>query len=121
MSKTKRPYKYWKWVLLSKHTAIMEEKEKRGITAIYNQIDNTICRYDFNNKKYKETRWAGLDWIFENSLAEFLTIGELEEFYKSLPKSKKELFWDCIYNSENRNNLKQKGEIKNGNTKRNKN
>lgn len=112
MSKTKRPYKYWKWLLLSKHTKMVENEEQRGITAIYNQIDNTICRYDFNNKKYKDTRWSGLDWLFENVITDFLTIGELEEFYKSLPKSKKEIFWDCVYKSANRKDYKSRAKQK---------
>lgn len=102
MKRVKSEYEYWKWLLLEKHTKLAEEKEHRGVVAIYNPLEKTIFRYDFNKRKTKTTNWKGIDWLLENVITDFLTIGELEKFYISLPKNHKDLFWDYVYGSANR-------------------
>lgn len=102
MKRLKTKYEYWKWLLLSKQTKLVEEQEHRGIIAIHNQIENKMYRYDFNKQKPKKTVWKGIDWLLENEIARFLTMGELKEFYKSLPSKKKAKFWDYVYISSNK-------------------
>lgn len=94
-------YSYWKWILLNKHTKLVSEKCQRPIVAVYNPTENVIFRYDVERKDKILTVWAGLDWLFKYCLNDFVSIGELEEFYKSLPNQKKKSFWDCLSRSMN--------------------
>lgn len=98
-------YEYWKWILLNKHNKMVADKYHTGIVAVYNPIENIIFRFDTNKNTKVFTRWKGLDDLFETMLADYLTIGELEEFYKSLPSDKKQKFWKCLSKS-----MAQKGE-----------
>lgn len=92
-------YSYWKWILLKKQTELVTQKQHRPIIAVYDPIKNIIFRYDVEKKRKILTSWSGLDWLFEHSLNDFITIFELEEFYKSLPNQKKKIFWDCLSRS----------------------
>lgn len=92
-------YKYWKWVLLDKQTKLVAKKQGRPIIAVYNPTENVIFRYDVEKKDKILTTWSGLDWLFKYCINDFVTIGELEEFYKSLPSQKKKIFWDCLSRS----------------------
>lgn len=92
-------YEYWKWVLLNKHTKMISVKQQRNIVAVYNPTENIIFRFDTDKGKKIKTRWDGIDWLFENCLADFIDIGEVEEFYKSLPSDKKQKFWKCLSKS----------------------
>lgn len=92
-------YSYWKWVLLKKQTALVVQKQDRPIIAVYDPIKNIMFRYDIENKQKIKTSWDGLDWLFTYYLSSFVEIGELEEFYTSLPKDKKIVFWDCLSRS----------------------
>lgn len=89
-------YSYWKWVLLKKQTALVVQEQDRPIIAVYDPIKNIMFRYDIEKKQKIKTKWDGLDWLFTYYLSSFVEIGDLEEFYTSLPKDKKAAFWDCI-------------------------
>ena len=93
---TSTKYSYWKWVLLNKHCELLSSTTKRNLIAIYNPTEEKIFRYDTDTKKKIKTNWSGLDWLFENYLSKLLTIGELADFFKSLPPRKQKMFWDCI-------------------------
>lgn len=92
-------YSYWKWVLLKKQTALVVQEQNRPIIAVYDPIKNIMFRYDIEKKQKIKTKWDGLDWLFTHCLSNFVEIGELKEFYKSLPKDKKAVFWDCLSRS----------------------
>ena len=92
-------YAYWKWLLLNKHTKETAQKTGRNIVAVYNPTLNIMFRFDLDKCKIIKTRWEGLDWLFENCLGDYLTIGEQEKFYNSLPNNKKRIFWDCVARS----------------------
>lgn len=92
-------YSYWKWVLLKKQTALVVQEQNRPIIAVYDPIKNIMFRYDTENKQKIKTKWDGLDWLFTYYLSSFVEIGDLEEFYTSLPKDKKAAFWDCLSRS----------------------
>ena len=92
-------YSYWKWVLLKKQTALVVQEQNRPIIAVYDPIKNIMFRYDIEKKQKIKTKWDGLDWLFTHCLSNFVEIGELKEFYKSLPKDKKVVFWDCLSRS----------------------
>lgn len=90
-------YEYWKWVLIQK---AVEISPRKYITAVYNPIEDIIFRFDINKGQKIKTNWdKGLDYVFNNHLAECLTIDNLEEFYKSLPQNKKQKFWKCLSRS----------------------
>lgn len=100
MKKSKETrYKYWKWILLQKHTQLVCKKTNRNLIAVFNPSQNIIFRYDLNKNQKINTNWEGLNWLFENCLNDFITIGELEAFYNSLPTQKKNIFWDCLSRS----------------------
>ena len=92
-------YSYWKWILLNKHTKLVAKKYKRPVIAVYNPTENIIFRFDIDKKQKIKTNWSGLDWLFEYCLNDFVSMGELEEFYKSLPSQKKKIFWNCLSRS----------------------
>lgn len=92
-------YEYWKWLLLQKQTKLVCEKTNRKLIAVFNPVKNIIFRFDLDKNEKIETNWEGLNWLFENSINDFVTIGDLEAFYNSLPTQKKKIFWDCLSRS----------------------
>lgn len=89
-------YEYWKWILLQKHTKLINEKAHRNIVAVYNPTKNIIFRFDINKGKKIKSNWEGFEWLLERYTAKFVEIRELEQFYKSLPKKYKDKFWDFV-------------------------
>lgn len=90
-------YEYWKWVILERYTQKITPKDNKNIVAVYDQMNNKIFRYDIEKKKKISTDWNGIDWLFNNYLANLLTIDELKNFYLSLPKELKHSFWKHLW------------------------
>lgn len=96
-------YEYWKWVLLNKHTKLVNEKEHRNLIAVHNPTENIMYRFDLDKCKKIKTHWEGIDWLFDNCLADFIKEDEVDDFYNALPNSKKEKFWKCMEKSRWKN------------------
>lgn len=91
--KTTTKYEYWKWVLLKKHTELFE----KNCVSIHDRLQNRIFIYDiYNNKKVTMNFEQNLLSMLYSVLPYFVTIGELPEFYKSLPNKYKKVFWDLV-------------------------
>ena len=96
--RTYTKYAYWKWLLLSKHlelSKLLEEAD--GYVLVHNTTKDTIYVYNINRKKNARLNLERLTLsLFDNLLPFYLEIGELKEFYKSLPTQLQQRMWDCL-------------------------
>lgn len=93
---TSTKYAYWKWVLLNWHTQKFKDL-KDNCVLVHDKQNDKIFVYNIKTMK-KEKRYynQGFDFLLKGYLTNILTIGELEEFYNSLPKKHQSQFWDYL-------------------------
>lgn len=91
-NKYKIKYAYWKFAILKE----IYKKEKQ-LVVIHNPIEDTISVWDIGRcKRTIQPTQKDIDTIFNNFLANIVTIDNVEEFYKSLSKDKQKTFWQCV-------------------------